>query len=162
MRYTEWCIEQVETHDYIGDMDSYAAQKAESELVNHDELPEIYEAAQAADYWQSDLFRPDNATEEQAREALLDVRRTVEARLDDLADAVIRQAVTNVDVHGHTVDLTQATRLEPCPSCGEETDAYYLGGRGTRVAWVCGHCGATVETEVDGGEVVTVEEVEDL
>lgn len=133
-----WIDDQVDTRGLSG----YARQIAYDALRSDATIEALYDASYAADYRQSGLQWGEG--DEDLREVLVSARRSCDDALGELAAEVIEDAVTGVDVHGHTVDLRHATSLD-CEECGESVEAYYLGTDADGMTgWVCGHCGATV------------------
>ena len=155
-RFNEWCEQYLREHERIPEAGSHAAQKAKKELVSHEELGMIYAASRAADNWQSDLFPTETQSEAENRERLQAIRREIETEISSLADRVIREAVSDVEVFGHRVDLTHKIALNPCLSCDESTEAYFIGhSRSNTAAFVCGCCGAEIGESHAGRRVLS-------
>jgi hypothetical protein len=145
----------VESHG----LDGYARERVEEVLSSDETLAALLDVEWIADREQEER-RPDVDEVSETHERLVDARDSAAEAALALRDDLVRETVEDVEVHGHSVNLTHSRRLD-CPSCSEERiEAFYLGTRGTLVGWVCGFCGAVVETDpaADQDEPVVVEE----
>ena len=162
LSFDRWVSEDVKDRDLAG----YARERAVEELRDDETLEALWTAGRAADDRQSALYQAADGipVRDDLRDTLIQTRRTCDDALDPLADRIVREAVTDVDVFGWTVDLRHATRLD-CPDCREEdVEAYHLGSYDGGVGWVCGHCGATAVEDPETGDVKRADggDVEDV
>lgn len=147
--FDSWVREFVDDQDLNG----YARERAVEALQADPTLSELWSASHAADDRQGDLRTWDDEEPTETIRALQSARRSCDEAVDTLAERVVREAVTDVEVHSHTVDLRHARSLD-CPSCGESVEAFYLGMDDEGgVGWVCGHCGATVVEDIERGDI---------
>lgn len=154
LSFDRWVRSEAESRD----LDGYARERVEEELRADPTLEAVWRAGYAADDRQSTERRAswNDDVEEEATDVihtLEEVRRKCDDALEALADRIVREAV-DAEVHGHSVDLRHALRLD-CPACSEgEVEAFHLGHRDAGDTlldgWVCGYCGATVETDESG------------
>ncbi|WP_135823002.1 eL43 family ribosomal protein [Halostella litorea] len=152
LSFGAWVWEFVDDRDLTG----YARERAEEELVNDETLRALWKAQYAADDRQGNL-RTFDGDEPAAVGHLAEARRACNEAIGVLAERVVRDTL-DAEVHGHSVDLRQSTRLD-CPGCGEsDVEAYHLGHADGVAGWVCGHCGATVEQDPETGAVTGVAE----
>jgi len=134
-------------------IDGYARQRAEEELLSDPTLEALWRASYAADDRQSGLqTQRDEEAVEGVIDALVASRRACDDALEILADRVLWETITDVEIGDHVVDLWRSTWID-CPHCEESFKAYYVGHSGDSVAWVCGHCETTLLEDSETGEI---------
>ena len=148
--YSGYVKDQLDDYGLSG----HARQRAEEALTGDagEAARALYDAAYLAD---DEIYRRrspshDEEPDDDLFATLKDTRRANYDALDELTERIIRETVTGVNVGSHTVNLRHSKRLNPCPSCDEPTESYFLGHADGHVGWVCGHCRATVETDRSG------------
>jgi len=139
-------------------IDGYARQRAEEELLSDPTLEALWRASYAADDRQSGLqTQRDEEAVEGVIDALVASRRACDDALEILADRVLWETITDVEIGDHVVDLWRSTKID-CPHCEESVEAYHVGDSEDSVAWVCGHCETDLLQDRETLEIMEVDE----
>lgn len=155
------------------DLDGAARERALEALTENDHFCKIVELERGADNVQSRRRREISEDPDDDRDpysdvedisALTEARRSLTDALKILGEEIAKDAVWDVPLGDHHVDLRHA-REGPCPACGIDYDLIFLGNRpldpseredvpvddidrAEAIGWVCYYCHSTVEEVV--------------